>query len=268
MKINHFTHKKLKPTKKHDIDFDPSKLVADSEIPEESKKFVKKYQNSKKLSDEFEQDLMIGFEDRFIYGFDYLYQNDKIIIPELNPVMIFYSNAEMSHRKLIEYRKELLENSPTIKNYKKSTIDPNKFGNFFRMASNCIINLQSTLESFVNRTIPEDRQFIDKNGEKFDPTIFHKLDKVLPDLKGIKFKKHNYQIRKLIELRNEIIHLKPAEELTNTKYKIVYRRMLKFDYTEAILAVGNYVNFYEPNLIEECICGREFYFDMHEHKVE
>lgn len=270
MEIKHFTHIKLKPTKRHAISFNPSELTKNIEIPKESQEFAKKFQTSKKHSDEFEQDIMIGFENEFIYGFDYFYDDDKIIIPELNPVMIFYSNAVMSHRKLMLSRHELLTNSPTIKNYKKNGIDANLFGNFFRMATNCIVNLQSTLESFVNRTIPDEHQFLDKNDIPFEPTIFHKLDKALPVIKNrrfkSKFKKHNYQIRKLIELRNEIIHLKPTQENTNTKYKVVYRKMLKFDYTQAIIAVENFVNFYEPNLFENCQCGKEFYFDVYESK--
>ena len=270
MDIKHFTHIRLKPTKRHEINFNPSDLGKDVEIPKESVELAKKIQNSKKLTDDFEHDLMIGFEDAFLYGFDYLHNKDKIIIPELNPVMIFYSNALMSHRKLIVSRDELLLNSPTLKNYKKNKIDPNKFGDFFRMATNCIINLQSSLESFANRLIPDDHPFLDKNDIPFEPTIFHKLDKALPIIKNrrfkSKFKKHNYQIRKLIELRNELIHLKPTQEKTNTKYKIVYRRMMKFDYTLAIIAVENFINFYEPNLIEHCQCGNEYYFDVH--KVE
>lgn len=270
MKIKHFTHIKLKPTKRHLINFNPAELTKDMKIPKESEEFAKKYQNSKKHSDEFEQDLIIGFENEFVYGFDYFYNDDKIIIPELNPVMIFYSNALMSHRKLIMFRNELLINSPTIKNYKKHNIDPNKFGDFFRMATNCIVNLQSTLESFVNRMIPDEHLFLDKNEIPFEPTIFHKLDKALPVIKKrrfkSKFKKHNNQIRLLIELRNELIHLNPTQENTNTKYKVVYRKMLKFDYTQAIIAVENFVNFYEPNLIEHCSCGKEFYFDVSEQK--
>ena len=270
MKIKHFTHINLKPTKKHEISFNPLDLAKDIDIPKESIEFAKEYQLSKKISDEYEQDLMIGLENEIIYGFDYLHNNDKIIIPELNPIMIFFSNAVMSHRKLIEFREELLNNSPTVKNYKKNGIDANRFGNFFRMASNCIINLQTTLESFANRLIPDDHQYLDKKGNMFDPTIFDKLDKALPEIKKRRFKsafkKQNILIRDLIELRNKIIHLKPAHQKTNTKYKVVYRMLLSFKYTETINAVENFINFYEPNLIEKCNCGKEFYFDVLEKK--
>jgi glutathione synthase/RimK-type ligase-like ATP-grasp enzyme len=42
---------------------------------------------------------MILFEDEVIYGFDFLNNKDKLLIPEINPSTIFYANAAMSLRK-------------------------------------------------------------------------------------------------------------------------------------------------------------------------
>ncbi len=146
-------------------------------------------------------------------------------------------------------------------------MNPNHFGIFFQLAINCVINLQSTVESFVNRQIPEGHKSVDENGNEFDPSIFYKLNKILPEIKKIfmsEFKQHNNRIRKIIELRNEIIHLKPTAETTNTKYKDVYRKLLNFDFTKSIISVKKLVNFYEPNLIEECSCGKEFFYEINE----
>lgn len=145
-------------------------------------------------------------------------------------------------------------------------MDEKTFAFFFQFAANCIINLQSALESFANRQIPEDHSFIDKNGYKFEPSVFHKIDKALPEIKGkrfkSKFKRENLIVRLLIELRNEIIHLEPIKENTNTQYKTTYRKLIKFDYTNAILAVKELINFYEPDLIEECPCGKEYFYKL------
>ncbi|MDO7174186.1 hypothetical protein [Mariniflexile sp. AS56] len=261
-----FIHIKLKPTKRINTDFNPAEVSKDVEIPEASKKFIKDYSKSNKLSDDYDKEVMILFEDKMIYGFDYLYQKDKLLIPEINPTTIFYANAIMSHKKLISFRQQLFENSPTVRNYKKNSINQNLFGNFFQLATICITNLQSALESFANRQIPDDYEFIDTNGEEFEPSVFHKLDSALPKIHNkrfkSKYKKYNYSIRKLIELRNEIVHLKPAEKDANTQYKIVYRRLLKFDFTRAVISVKTLINFYEPNLIEECECGKELYYDV------
>lgn len=261
----HLTHIKLKPTRKIETNFNPADIGKDIEIPKESVDIAKKYQKTNQYNDDY--DLLMAFDDHLIYGFDFIKDKEKFLIPEINPTTIFYSNAVMSHRKLIISREELFKKSPTIKNYNKS-INPNHFGSFFQLASNCIINLQSTLESFANRQIPEDRKFFDKNEDEFDPSVFHKIDKILPEIYNKRFKssykKDNFIVRKIIELRNEIIHLKPIKENTNTKYKDVYRRLLKFDFTRAIIAVRKLVNFYESNLIEDCECEKELYYDVYE----
>ena len=266
MNIRHFTHIKLKPTKRVNINFNISKEIRKIDVPEKNKDFADQYLKSKKLLDEYDQDLMIVFENELIYGFDYLHNNQKIIIPEINPVTIFYSNAVMSHYQLISFKEELIKNSINLKGDSDKRVNPNEFGNFFRLASNCLINLQSSLESFANRLIPKDYPFIDKNEKKFEPTIFHKLDKVLPNLRGKKFKhtnkKSNSLIRDIIELRNNIVHLKPVENEPNTKYNVLYRKLLDFNYTEAIIAVEEFVNFYEEGLLEKCPCGREYYYGI------
>ena len=263
----HFTHIKLKPTQRFDINFDPMGINNNVDIPAESLEMVKKYKKSKKLLEDYNKDLSIVFDDEMIFGFDYLHNGQKYIIPEINPTTIFYSNAVMSHKRLISFREDLFKNSPTLKDFQKP-INPNHFGDFFKLASNCIINLQSSLESLTNRLIPEDQEYKDKNGDEFEPSVFHKLNSTLPIIKNktfnTKHNKDNQLIRKLIELRNEIIHLKPVEKDTNTQYKIIYRKLLKFDYTKTIISVRKLVNFYEPNLIEECECGKELYYDIFE----
>ena len=263
----HFPHIRLKPTKKIQVGFDITEATKDIQIPEESKLLASRMQNSKKTSDKFDMDLMITYDDHMVFGFDYFSKGKKVIIPELNPVTIFYSNAVMSHRKLQHTKEILLMESPTISNLKVPT-DPQKFGNFFQLASNCLINLQSALESFANRTIPEDFEFINKLGKNFKPNIDHKLNTTIPEIKNNYFKKVNRKdtniIRRIIDLRNDIIHLKPASEATNTKYKDVYKRLIGFEFTKAIIATRNYINFYEQNLIEECPCGKEFFYEFHE----
>ena len=261
----HLTHINLKPTQKHEKDFQIKDVVKDLEFPEESKRLSYDFYKSDKLSDELGYDLLIEFEDSIIYAFDFLSNGEKLIIPELNPTIIFYSNAVMFHRNLMESKRTLIEKSPSTKDIQK-IVDPKIFGGFFQFATNCLINLQSTLESFANRQIPEDYLYIDRNGDKFEPSVFHKIDKALPKIKDKKFKSkfrnQNNIIRRLIELRNEIIHLNPIKEKTNTQYKKFYRKLIKFEYTEAIVAVKDLVNFYEPNLIEECSCGKEYFYEV------
>tara|TARA_R110001583_G_scaffold194693_1_gene366277 strand:+ start:207 stop:1016 length:810 start_codon:yes stop_codon:yes gene_type:complete len=263
----HLTHIKLKPTTKIDLNFDTSEIGKGIESPKAAIEESKEYLKSNKHSDFYNKDLMVVVDQQLIYVFDYAIGKEKIFIPEINPTTIFYSNAVMSHRRLVSFKKDLFENSPTVKNLNKR-VNPNLFGNFFQLASNCIVNLQAALESFANRQIPDNHTFMDVNGKEFEPSVFHKLDKALPEIKGkrfkSKFKKYNFLVRKVIELRNEIIHLTPIEETTNTKYKSTYRKLLSFDYSEAIISVEKLINFYEPDLIEKCDCGKELYYDIEE----
>ena len=133
-----------------------------------------------------------------------------------------------------------LKYSPKVKGSHKINTQPSDFGNFFQVAVNMIINLQATIESFANRIIPENYIFIDINGDSFEPSIIHKINTTLPELKGQKFKtlhgKQSNYLRQLIEIRNEIIHLKPAGD-ANSTYKEVYRRLINFKYLEIDLDI-------------------------------
>jgi hypothetical protein len=253
-------HTRLKATREFKIDFHPSEL--DETIqPEESKAKARDYLTSKKLA---EDDIMLMLDNKVIYGYDYLYKDKKLILPEVNPITIFYSNAVMSYGRLEDYRKTLLSESSEAGKVGKM-INLNHSGTFFQLAVNCVINLQAALESFANRTIPEDYLFLDKTGNKIQPTVSHKLYNTIPKIKNIdfrqgKYKKYNKCIDSLIQLRNDIIHLKPAEK-TNTGYKGIYRNLLDFEFQKAITSVKMFINFYEPDLIEECSCGQNFAFD-------
>src|SRR5690606_27394528 len=144
-------------------DFNIAEETSKIPLPQASKDFIKEYMSSDKLSDDFDQDILLMFERELIYGFDYLHGKEKLLIPEINPVTIFFSNAVMSHRKLYNLKDKLLKSSPRVSEYTKD-VNPNDFGNFFQLASNCIINLQATVESFANRVIPDDYPFEDTNG--------------------------------------------------------------------------------------------------------
>lgn len=254
-------HIRFKPTIKQKIDFNPNELKM-TIVPEESKVWQKNYQKSNELND---GSVILILEDNIVFGFDFLYKNEKFIAQEINPVTIFYSNAVMCHRLLVDTRNKLIANSPKLKGSHNVDTQPSDFSNFFQVAVNMIINLQATIESFANRLIPKEYSFIDISGNPFEPSIMHKINTTLPELKDRKFKtdhgKHNNYLRQLIELRNEIVHLKPAGD-TNSAYKEVYRRLINFKYIETLQAIKLFIDFYEQGLIEECPCQKEYFYSI------
>src|SRR5690606_17244730 len=119
-----------------------------------------------------------------IYGYDYIYGEKKLILPELDPTTIFFSNAVMSFGKLSQYKTKLLEESSEAGKTGKS-VNLNHSSDFFQLAVNCIINLQAALESFANRIIPSDYIYLNRGGNVMNPTVTHKLYNVLPKVKAI-----------------------------------------------------------------------------------
>lgn len=259
-------HIRLKPTQRIQTGFKASELTNDIEIPQESKDFAKEYMTSNLLADDYGMDLMLFMDNEVIYGFDYLFNGKKVIIPEINPALIFYSNALMSYKNLDQFRITLLENSPTVQNF-HTALDSKLFGKFFQLAVNCIINSQATIENFINNSIPNDFKILSDNNKVIkNPNIHDKIDygmvKFYDKCFEDNFEKEYELIKDLIEIRNDIIHLKPGKEITNTKYKNLFRRVIDFNFKGGILAVKSFINFYSPNLIEECPCGKEYYYDI------
>lgn len=259
-------HIRLKPTQRIETDYNVSEVTNNNEIPQESKDFAKEYMTSNLLADDYGKDIMLIMDNEVIYGFDYLFNGQKVLIPEINPALIFYSNALMSHKNLDQFRITLLENSPTVHNF-QTALDSKLFGKYFQLAVNCIINSQAALESFINNTIPNNFKILSDNSRVIKkPNIHDKIDYGMVKLYGKSFQdnfeKEYELIKGLIEIRNDIIHLKPGKEITNTKYKNLFRRVIDFNFEGGILAVKSFVNFYSPNLIEECPCKKEYYYEI------
>lgn len=256
-------HISYKPTKRFETNFDAAEVTKDIEIPLNSKEFIKEYSESDKLSDEYGKDLFLIFDKEIVYAFDYLYDSKKIVIPEINPVLIFYSNAILCHASLFHFKSELLKKSPEITKI-QGRIHPADFADFAKLAVNCIVNLQGAIESFLNYSIPENHKFISKNKKEINrPSIHNKLDAISIISKKSYEESHPSEfvlIKNLIDLRNDIIHLKPIKDETNTKYKMLFRRMIDFDFLNATLAIRDFINYYESELIEECPCGKEYFY--------
>ncbi|WP_454059258.1 hypothetical protein [Elizabethkingia ursingii] len=255
------SHINIKLTKEIKIDSNLIEKIKSIKLPKKSRKLLSDYSSSKKFAEEYEYDLLIQTDDSLILGFEFTNNGERLMIPEINPITIYFSNAIMSNIKIQDYKKEL------IKNAQRGIIQTHSIGNYFQLSFNCIINLQSSIETLMNKLIQENRySFYDKKGNIKRGNIHDKIDIALPEISGKKFEndyKNEYvDIKHLIQIRNQIIHLKPDKEITNSKYKISYRNIIEFNFDKTIESFKKFINYYEPNLIEECNCKQELYFDI------
>lgn len=246
-----------------EIKFDTKNLIKSEEIKlsQENKKVIDDYKSSTDFAEEYNFDIILQTEDSLVFGFDFLDANKKLMLPEINPVTIYFLNATMSTEKLSFYKSKLIEKA------KIGVISPHSFGDYFSLAFNCIINLQSALETFLNKGIEENNYiFYNKNQKKIQGNIHDKIDVAFPEIFNKNFKNENLDdynnLKYLIHLRNSMIHLKPEINDTNTKYKVPYRRIIECEFDKLIQSVGNYLNFYEENIIELCDCENNFALDI------
>lgn len=255
------SHIGLKYSKQIKLDTASIKPALQNKSSEKGKKFMDDYLENNHFAEESDYDLTLFTKDSVIFGFDFLHNGQKLLLPEINPVTIYFSNAVMSSIKITKYKKILLSN------IKIGNIQTHAFGDFFQLAFNCIINLQSSIETFANLIIQKNEYtFYDKKQKPRKANIHDKLDIALPIIFAknfeLDFKEEYTSIKSLILLRNDLIHLKPYTESTNTKYKIPYREVIEFNFDKAIEATQEFINYYQPNLIEECNCGINFHFDI------
>lgn len=231
---------------------------------------IDKSKNKKGIDKNEIRDEFLFLEGGYIRSaFQYDYLGKKLFVPELNPIIIFYSNAEMSYKKLLFYKEELLNKLPTINKIDKGNIKPDEISHFFQFAINCIINMQATIECFANKNIRSDFKFKNEKGKyirKDKMRIKQKIRIGLPDCKKKSFDTSNPDaiilIEKIIDIRNSIIHLQP--NLSFVQYKDFYKELLDFRFDNALIAVKDFINFYESNLIEKCSCGKDLFFDINE----
>lgn len=183
--------------------------------------------------------------------------------PEPNPVCIYYSSAN-NH----------LQNSYSIKNkiYREEQhFDQNyhyqNFIEYFRETSEGIILLSTTLEAFINQLLDDNLQLTINNANKNKSEIewldiVTKIRQVIPQISGIDFFQTNPKeysnITQLIDLRNDLIHLKKSTKENVTNYQALFKRLVELNHIEVSDSVFNFINVIMPNyLIEDQEQGPE-----------
>jgi len=191
-----------------------------------------------------------------VQGFLYNKNGKKLVIPEPEPSLMFFKNAENKIDYLIKSRNSVFE-SMKLKNVVESRT---LFRVFFSISFDFIVNLFASIEAFNNSVIPENFEFREKrklyNREKIQRFIsFDKKTKIIvPEIFEksfiVDFEKDFSLIESLKTNRNNLIHTKNHSDNWQTSYRNIYRNILDFKYLETYLVVKKYMNYYKSDWIQ------------------
>ncbi|HBF87457.1 MAG TPA: hypothetical protein DDX39_02355 [Bacteroidales bacterium] len=176
--------------------------------------------------------------------------------PEPNPICIYYKSAN-----------EHLEKSYSIKNklYAEEqhfNIDYHyeSFIEYFQETSEGIILLSTTIEGFINQLLEDNLELTIDGSLKTKSEIEWcdintKLRQVIPQLTGIDFQQTNGKdydnICLIIELRNDLIHLKRSIKANVTNYQLLFKQLTELDHIACSDSIFTFINTIIPNYLIE-----------------
>ena len=201
-----------------------------------------------------------------IQSFKYIKDNELFFIAEPNPVVIYFETSRMSYINIAKTKEKLF----TELNETYSTL--NNFYPFYIHASTCATFLFNSVEAFINGIIPNNfsysrisknkTELFDRYQIQFNLPFEEKIKIVIPEITKKSFHKDfgaKYEnIIKLKDFRDSIMHTKSDNGKPAKFYEDLYTCALDFNYADTMNHVRDFLNYYEPNLIEDCNCGREF----------
>lgn len=199
-------------------------------------------------------------------------RSEKYVINIPIMPMVFFDSAYTSNLHLRNAREKLLdglamENTDGIY---YPQIDHNVY-RFIGYSTSTIILLCNSLECFANEMIARNKyvytNVLKQKSEVYDHNqIQNNVDfktKLFIILPAVFNKKPNptslflQAIHRLIDLRNDITHLKLEENLIIERSAIT-RRLLSHDYDKSLVHVREFINYFLPNYLQDCDCEGEF----------
>ena len=208
----------------------------------------------------------ITTEKSMIQCFIYNLEGKNYLIPEPDPILIYFSNAQGFLTSIESYRDKLfIELKKPV--YEIGDVLNIMFA-FYGVVTSFASSLSNSIEAFVNSKIPKNFTIDnpDRRGKKMDKyqiirylSLENKLKYALNVITEKNFLgSHHYeQIKRLATLRNDITHAKADINHDVNYYEKLYCDALNFDYSIALQAGKEMINFYNPSLIEPCDCGGE-----------
>lgn len=248
------------------VKFNPDQWAELQKIPDGRKDF-QEIPMSEKVS---MNALLLTEDGEMFQAFRYKIEGKTILIPEPNPVVIYFDSARNYFRQLNSHRDKVFDNAKTFEeNFQGVNGD---FYWYFSLASSYAIFLFAAAEAFVNMSIPADfryeRTIQDKRTEVFNRMQLQrnvdfpeKIKSVLPQVTGKHFvAEHTHKFDYLMKLklfRDEVAHTKSYDGgPTSDSFENLYVMSLEFEYEKTLLYMRDFINYHKPSLIEECDCGR------------
>jgi hypothetical protein len=147
---------------------------------------------------------------------------------EPNPVQLYFNVASDNFNEANIFQKKLLEDNDVIK-------DTALFNVFFKRITTGIVFLVMSIEGQLNQMIPDEIEINNKNKNEIEFESFEDKIKIYVSnskILGLDFSKTNNfdytNITQMINLRNDLIHLKTQTETNQTKYSELFKRIIDF----------------------------------------
>jgi hypothetical protein len=203
-----------------------------------------------------------------IGGFVHQADGKYFVFPMPDLTLVYFNNAQRSLDEIRLSRQALLQKVDVSQQLQETA--EHELYHFYGTVSGFVIFLFTSIESFINQMIPDDFKFerpSNRNTEIFNKNQIQefidfktKITTVLTEATGNNFfhsqTKVNQMIWNLKEFRDQIIHTKQDDQ--PLKYDKIIKKSLSFKYEDALYAVVTFMNFYKPDYIVECGCGRDF----------
>lgn len=213
------------------------------------------------LSDNKEQIAILFSQSSMDFAHTTKIDGQNFIIPEPNITILYFTLACQFHKLIKENKDSFLRtaNIDNIFNSNKESLIKNSFS-YFSLVSGFTVFLFTSLESFINSKIDKNSQIIKRDRTFGDYeyilrycSFYHKIKHVLNKQTFKNFAQNNkvdYEIiSELKKLRDELIHAKPENK--HLDYDKIIKKSLTIDFDKALAATRNFINYYEPNLIED-----------------
>ncbi len=207
-------------------------------------------------------------DNKFFKAFAFKYQGRLKLIPEPDPILVYFNAAYMH---FIQIEKKKTEIFDRLSEEAMTEVMIKELYDYFGTTSTFVILLFTALEALVNRCItlgfvytkvtPKKNESYSKKQIERYLSFDEKIKIVLPEATRKDFSKQHpvkYQhIENLKEFRDWIMHTKEAEG--ESTYDYLYKKALTFNYNDTIDAVKDFCNYYtKPNFIEDCDCSQNW----------